>query len=242
MYFLRKGNNLLKKYIIYAVLLILLFVVSIIAVLFLSNYYISSYSKDFIYDHIDDLPHNKAGLLLGTSKYTIDGRINLFFKYRIDAAVSLYRAGKVDYLILSGDNSIIYYNEPMAMRKELLKLGIPDTSIYLDYAGFRTLDAVVRANEIFCQKQYTIISQKFHNERAVFISHKKGLNTIAYNAKAVSKYYGYKTHSREYFARVKVFLDLLIGKNPKFLGEKIPVGKVRQSHMKEIIIEKDTIN
>ncbi len=207
-----------------------------------SNYSISSYSDEFIYDNIDSLPHNKAGLLLGTSKFTTDGRINLFFKYRIEAATSLYMSGKIDYLILSGDNSIIYYNEPMVMRKELLKMGVPDTAIYLDYAGFRTLDAVVRAKKIFCQQKYTIISQPFHNERAVYISHKKGLNTIAYNARAVGKYYGFKTHLREYFARVKVFIDLLFEKEPKFLGEQIPIGEVKQSHMKENIIEKDTLN
>ncbi len=233
---------MLKKIIIYSTLVIIIGIIAIFSIIAWSNYQISSYSKEFIYDNIDSIPHNKAGLLLGTSKYTTDGRINLFFRYRIEAATNLYRSGKIDYLILSGDNSIIYYNEPMAMRKELLNHGIPDTAIYLDYAGFRTLDAVVRANKIFCQKEYTIISQPFHNERAIYISHKKGLNTVAYNAQSVNKNYSYKTHSREYFARVKVFLDLLIGIEPKFLGEPIPIGKVRQSHMKEYIIEKDTLN
>lgn len=210
--------------------------------LLLSNNIIESFANQYIYDSIDKLPYNKAGLLLGTSKYTIDGKINLFFKYRIEAATNLYRLGKIDYIIVSGDNSIIYYNEPWMMRTELLKMGIPDTAIYLDYAGFRTLDAVIRANKIFCQKKYTIISQNFHNERAIFISRKKGLETVAYNAQSVSSNYALKTYIREYFARVKVFIDLLFETEPKFLGEKIPIGIVKQFHMKDTTIEKDTIN
>lgn len=109
------------------------------------------------------------------------------------------------------------------MREELLKHGVPDSVIYLDYAGFRTYDSVIRMNKIFGQTNFTIISQKFHNQRAVYIARYLGLDATAYNAKDVSKYYGFKTRVREHFARVKMFLDLWTNKQPKFLGEQIEI-------------------
>jgi SanA protein len=138
--------------------------------------------------------------------------------------VKLYNAGKIDCIIVSGDNHRRNYNEPEAMRKALVAKGIPNKAIFLDYAGFRTLDSVVRAKEIFGQDSYTIISQQFHNERAIFIAGKKKIDAIGFNARDAKLQYGYKTLIREVFARCKVFLDLLVGKQPHFLGEKIDIG------------------
>jgi SanA protein len=201
-------------------------IVSIITILIItiwSNHTIKEASKKYITDNIDNVETSKVGLLLGTSKLLKGGYKNEYFYNRIDAAVELYKKGKIQNVLISGDHGTQYYNEPLDMKKELMKNGIPDSVIYLDYAGFRTLDAVVRANAIFGQSSFLIISQKFHNERAVFLAQKNGLNAYGYNAKDVSYVYGFSTNRREYFARVKVFLDLFFGVKPKFLGEKIVI-------------------
>jgi SanA protein len=201
-------------------------IVSIITVLIItiwSNHTIKESSKNYITDNIDNVETSKVGLLLGTSKLLKGGYKNEYFFNRIDAAVELYKKGKIQNVLISGDHGTQNYNEPLDMKKELMKNGIPDSVIYLDYAGFRTLDAVVRANAIFGQNSFLVISQKFHNERAIFLAQKYGLNAYGYNAKDVSYVYGFSTKIREYFARVKVFLDLLFGVKPKFLGEKIVI-------------------
>lgn len=186
-----------------------------------ANYAVRHTAKAFIYQNIDSIPQNKAGLLLGTSKLLRSGLPNQYFQNRIQATVDLYKAGKIEVVVISGDNSREGYNEPEDMKSELMLRGIPEDKIYLDYAGFRTLDSVVRMEKIFGQKSFTIISQKFHNQRAIYIAHAKGLQVVGYNAEDVNAYSGFKTQLREKFARVKLFLDLWTGKNPKFLGEPV---------------------
>lgn len=188
-----------------------------------ANKKIKNSAKDKCYDDVELIPYNRVGLLLGTSKITGRGSINQYFQHRIDATVALFKANKISFIIISGDNSVKDYDEPTDMRNELIKNGIDSTKIYLDYAGFRTFDSVVRCKEIFSQDSITIISQQFHNERAIYIADKLGIKAIGYNAKNVGKSYGFKTNVREYFARVKVILDFIIGTKPKFLGEKIEI-------------------
>lgn len=192
--------------------------------LFAANYFIKSSATDLTFDKIENIPDNQVGLLLGTSKTLSNGYSNYYFKYRIDATVELFKNNKIKYLIISGDNSRKEYDEPTDMKNELIKNGIDSTKIYLDYAGFRTFDSVVRAKEIFGQNNLLIISQKFHNERAIYIAHKLKMKAIGFNAKDVSKYFGIKTVIREYFARVKVIIDFILGVDPKFLGEKVQIG------------------
>lgn len=186
-----------------------------------ANYRIESKTKDFVTSGISKLPNEKVGLLLGTSKTLASGFPNLYFKYRIDATAELYKAGKIQNVIVSGDNSHKDYNEPKDMKLELIKAGIPEDRIFEDFAGFRTLDSVIRARDIFGQKSYIVISQEFHNERAVFLARKNGIDAYGYNAADVNKYYGFKTNLREYLARAKVFVDFFTGKEPKYRGEKI---------------------
>ncbi len=193
----------------------------IFAVIVCANYAVRHTAKAFIYQNIDSIPQNKAGLLLGTSKLLRSGLPNQYFQNRIQATVDLYKAGKIEVVVISGDNSREGYNEPEDMKSELMLRGIPEDKIYLDYAGFRTLDSVVRMEKIFGQKSFTIISQKFHNQRAIYIAHAKELQAVGYNAEDVNAYSGFKTQLREKFARVKLFLDLWTGKNPKFLGEPV---------------------
>ena len=200
---------------------ILIGAVLIFAGIVCANYAVRHTAKAFIYQNIDSIPQNKAGLLLGTSKLLRSGLPNQYFQNRIQATVDLYKAGKIEVVVISGDNSREGYNEPEDMKSELMQRGIPEDKIYLDYAGFRTLDSVVRMEKIFGQKSFTIISQKFHNQRAIYIAHAKGLQAVGYNAEDVNAYSGFKTQLREKFARVKLFLDLWTGKNPKFLGEPV---------------------
>jgi SanA protein len=189
-----------------------------------SNYHIRHVSADRMYADSAALPANKVGLILGTSKYLSAGGINPYFRYRIDAAVKLYEAGKVEYLLASGDNAKQSYNEPRHIHRELLDRGIPEDRIFLDYAGFRTLDSVVRCKEVFGQDSVTIISQRFHNERAVFIADHFRIEAVGFSARGVSGSYGIKVMVREVFARVKAMFDIyLFRSKPKFLGEKISI-------------------
>jgi SanA protein len=190
-----------------------------------ANYKIASSSKPYVFDDLNNVPAVETGLLLGTAKLLPNGYNNLYFQYRIDAALELFKAGKIKYIIISGDNGREEYNEPEDMKDELINRGIPDSVIYLDYAGFRTFDSVIRAKKIFGQHKLISISQKFHNERMVFIARNNEIEAYGYNARDVKKSAGFRTNLREFFARAKVFLDMLISREPKFLGEKIKIGR-----------------
>lgn len=199
---------------------LLLFVAGIIFIAW-ANYSMKRNTEAYISYVMEDLPNTRTGLLLGTSKNLDNGQPNAYFSYRIRAAANLFKSGKIQYLIVSGDNSRRDYNEPEDMQKALIRYGVPGNRIFLDFAGFRTLDSVVRAKEIFGQKKLIIISQKFHNERAVFLAREHGMEAYGYNAPDVNKYAGFKTNLREYLAKTKAYLDLLTGVEPKFGGKKI---------------------
>ncbi|MEZ0273502.1 MAG: vancomycin high temperature exclusion protein [Roseimicrobium sp.] len=178
-----------------------------------------------VFDNIADIPVRECALVLGTVPKT-DGRDNQFFKARVQAAADLYKEKKVQFLIVSGDNSIKGYDEPTEMKAALIRLGVPATKIYCDYAGFRTLDSVVRARQVFGLKEFTIVSQKYHNERALYIAHRKGLGEcVAYNAPDPSGIIMWKQYARETMARIMAVLDVEFFKTePKMLGERIFVG------------------
>jgi SanA protein len=186
-----------------------------------ANYSIKKDSDAFVSYNITDVPETKTALLLGTSKNLNSGLPNAYFYNRIQATVDLYKAGKIKNIIVSGDNSRKDYNEPEDMLLTLIQYGIPQDKIFLDHAGFRTLDSVIRAKEIFGQTRLVIISQKFHNERAVFLARQNRIEAFGYNAKDVNKYAGFKTNMREYLAKAKAYYDLILGIKPKFGGEKI---------------------
>ena len=194
-----------------------------IVLAYVANYSIEKNAENKTYSNSSKIKKNKVGLVLGTSKFLKSGRINLYFKYRIDATIELYKNEKIDFVLISGDNGNKNYDEPSDFRDELIKRGIPSNKIFLDYAGFRTLDSVVRAKKIFNQKSITIVSQKFHNERAIYLAEKNGITAIGFNARDLTGKYGLKTRVREYFARTKVFLDLIFSVQPKFLGKKIEI-------------------
>lgn len=212
----------MRKKILWMFLVILL--VSVLSIV-MASFRINKSTDNRVFNDVSQLPVNKVGLLLGTSKLLRTGEPNQYFSNRILAANQLYRAGKIQYIVISGDNGRQGYNEPLEMKNELLKMGVPAKKIYLDYAGFRTYDSVYRLRDIFSQKRFTVISQEFHNRRAIYIAKALGLEAFGYNATDVDAYNGFKTQLREKFARVKVFIDLLVNNKPKFLGEKIVIGE-----------------
>lgn len=196
--------------------------VLLVGFVFCSNWIIISSSSKSIYSEVSDTPDgNKVALLLGTSRYTTRGTTNLYFKYRINAAVDLFKSGKIKHIIVSGDNRVENYNEPKQMQNALMTLGIPESAITLDYAGFRTLDSVVRCKKVFGQNKFIVISQNFHVERAIFIARKYDSEVIGFAAKDPPEKYSLKTKVREVFAKTKAVIDLyIINKKPKFLGKK----------------------
>lgn len=194
------------------------------ASIILSNDKIIENAKNKTFYHSSQIPKNKVGVVLGASKYVRSGRINLFYQYRVDATVALYKSSKIDFVLVSGDNGSKDYDEPSTFKEDLIAKGIPENKIYLDYAGFRTLDSMVRAKEIFGQDSITVISQKFHNERAIYLANQHEIYAVGFNAKDVNPNYSKGTHYREYLARTKAVLDIVLGTTPKFLGKEIAIN------------------
>jgi SanA protein len=179
-------------------------------------------SRGRLFDKIPAIPKTKVGLVFGTTD-RIKGRENLYFRYRMDAAAAVWKAGKVETLIVSGDNrSSLYYNEPEKMKQALVVLGVPADRIVCDDSGMRTFDSVVRAKEIFGVDSILLISQRFQNERAIYLAQANGIQAYGFNARDVDTQAGMKTKIREVGARVKMWLDVnFLNTRPQHLGEKI---------------------
>jgi len=191
------------------------------------NLIIEYSSQPYLYNQTQSLPNKKIGLILGTSPYFSNGTKNLYFQYRVEAAAQLYKEGKIQYILASGDNHHVNYNEPQKIKQALIKLGVPKESIYLDFAGFSTYESIVRCKKVFQEEDIIIISQEFHNQRALYIANKMDMKAVAFNAKdpEFSDYVKF----REYFARVKAMIDVhMLKKNPRFLGHPIMIGGLQQ--------------
>lgn len=201
---------------------------TLVLLLLAANIWVVNSTSDKVYSNADAIPSNDVAVVLGTANRLAGGGANPFFEYRIKMAAELYQSGKVKYFIVSGDNRTKYYNEPIEMKKALVKSGVPDSVITLDYAGLRTLDTIVRCKEIFGQDTITIITQPFHCNRALFISKYYNMNAVAvmtddpeYKMRAISRVY-----VREYFARAKAVLDLYVFKTePRHMGDKEPLNR-----------------
>ena len=218
----QKPANRLRRF---AFIILLIGCAGILAILW-SGAAIRLAAQGRTYTEVQALPHRQVGLVLGCAQYVNGNISNLFYQNRIAAAVTLFEAKKIDFLLVSGDNHTRGYDEPSAMRDSLINAGVPVEKIYLDYAGFRTLDSVVRAKEVFGLSEVTVISQEFHNQRALFIAKHIGLDAIGFNAAEVQKFISLRTRFREQFARVKTILDVfLFGPRAKFLGPKITIGE-----------------
>ena len=207
-------------------LLILILLITVLG--FWVNYNshrIANRAAPFIYSDIQAVPNKQAAVVLGTSKFLSGGYINGFYAARINAAVALFKAGKVKAIIVSGDNRKKNYDEPTTMRDDLVANGVPSQYITLDYAGFRTLDSIVRAKQIFDLDDYILVSQKFHLERAIYLAHANNQQVIGYRANDVrSAYWTNRMNQRELLARAKAFLDInILRTQPTFYGRKVKV-------------------
>ncbi|HBT97358.1 MAG TPA: hypothetical protein DEB25_06890 [Desulfobulbaceae bacterium] len=200
--------------------------IPVTAVAFLAvyaNLLVLSY-RQYTKNQVEDLPVERACLVLGTAKFLVGGGENLFYSYRIAAAQQAYAAGKCAKVVVSGDNRHKSYNEPQTMKKSLIDQGVPPGDIYCDYAGSRTLDSVVRFKHIFGQSSGIVISQEFHNARAIYIGRTHGIELTGFNAKEVTASNSFRTRLREVFSRVLAVIDVeLLHSEPRHYGKKIPL-------------------
>jgi SanA protein len=219
----------MKQRIVKTVLTAVTLLAAVTAAIVGSSALINRAARGRTYSDVGLIPHRRVGLILGCAKIMPDGGTNQFFRYRVAAAAELYQAGKVDFLLVSGDNHIHSYDEAKDMKNSLAELGVPREKIFCDYAGFRTLDSVVRARAVFGETQITIISQEFHNRRAIFIAGHRGIDAIGFNAAEVDAYDSFTTLCREQLARVNTVFDIfLFRRQPRFFGPRVPNGPTPQ--------------
>ncbi|MCC6372350.1 MAG: YdcF family protein [Bacteroidia bacterium] len=206
------------KFVRYTLVLILLTVLLVFGI----NYRVNSLSKNYIFKTTKDVPESYTALVLGAFVYK-SGHLSGILQDRVEKAVELYKNKKVKRFLLSGDHGRKKYDEVNSMKKYLLEKGIDTADIFLDHAGFDTYNSMVRAKEVFEVNDVIIVSQEFHLPRAVYIARSKGLN--AYGVMAEDTYYPSinSLKTREIFANLKAFYEVLINKKPKFLGKKIPI-------------------
>lgn len=191
----------------------------ILCAIFVCDQSVAYNAKRRLYENVDSIPHRKVGVILGTSPIsTWTGRRNYYFDHRIKAGADLYKAGKVDWLVVSGGdyrNAENGYDEPVAMRDSLMKQGVDSTRIILDYDGTRTLNSIAKMRDVYCQDSITIISQKYHNERALYQAKHLGIDAIGFNATTPERRTSWwRNRGREVLARVKLFMDIIRGVHP----------------------------
>ena len=198
--------------------------VTFLGVLFLNSWWMVRSTDTHVFKDTTQTPSNNVGLVLGTSPRLKNGAMNWHFKVRMDAAAKLFKKGKVKHLLLSGDNHTLGYDEPTEMKKALLERGIPESAMTLDFAGFRTLDSVVRAHAIFGQEKVTIVTEDFHAHRSAFLAQHFGLDAIVFCAEPLGARWTVRMQIRELGARGKAALDAhVLHTQPHFLGDKVEI-------------------
>lgn len=169
--------------------------------------------------NMENVPTHTVAVVLGARVHS-DGRLSSALKARVDAAIELYKAGKVQKLLMSGDNRTVRYNEVSAMRNYAIDQGIPSDDIVRDFAGFRTYDSIYRAKELWDLDGFVIVSQRFHLPRALYIAQRLGLEATGVAASERRYSPHPRTIWRERFAWILAWLDVKIGRDPYFLGPK----------------------
>lgn len=190
----------------------------LLIVVFGCHFIVVANASSRTFDSVDNIPHNRYGLLLATSPITPAGEKNPPFDARIDAATELFKAGKIDYIIASGGNytatETFGCNEPIAIRDSLVARGIPIEAVLLDYEGTRTLNSIAKVKKQINIDSITFISQKYHNQRAIYLADHYDIFAVGYNAdNSPDGSQRFKNSVREYFARVKLFVDIISGKD-----------------------------
>lgn len=200
---------------------VLVVLIAILPLVF-GNLWVELRSSGRIYFDVSRVPAADVGLVLGTSRRLHGGYENPFFAARMRAAADLLRTGKVRHLLLSGDNRHADYDEPTDMRDALMRQGVPETALTLDYAGFRTLDSFARAKKVFGLNRLTIVTDDFHAARSVLLARHFDIEASAYCGTPVPLRWSAKTRLREVGARCKALLDLyVLHTQPRFLGERV---------------------
>lgn len=204
----------------------ILILVTVMALVALAgpSIWISACTRGRCTSDLAKVPDRQVGLVLGTSRRIPNGGPNYHYGNRIEAAAKLFKSGKVEYLLLSGSHSGRSYDEPSMMAEDLVHLGVPRDRLVLDREGFRTLDSVVRAGAIYGQQRFIVVSQRFHNQRAIFLARAHGYDAIGYNAADVGMVRGLHTIFRECFARVAAVLDVVGGTQPRTMGDPVLIG------------------
>jgi len=214
-----------RKHRVKLLALFLALVVAPVAAIIWANHACRIAAAGRVFLSAKDIPQNDVALILGTGKRTARGSPNLHFSQRIDATVALYRSGKVKHLLVSGDNHVKGYDEPGDMRDALMAAGVPASAITCDYAGFHTLDSVMRAKSVFGLSRFTIVSEEFHCPRALWIAREHSIDAVAFAAPDLkSARWSWYVNTRECFARAWCGVNLcVLHRGPKFTGPPEPI-------------------
>lgn len=223
---LEKMFRFIKRWFKRGVVLSVLFAITGFCV----NFYVDSFSKEKIYAKSTDCESAYTGIVLGARVYK-SGRPSSYLRDRLDASVILYQEGKIKRFLLSGDHGKKSYDEVNQMRKYLIGKGVPNKHIFMDHAGFDTYSTMARAKKVFEVDKAIVITQDFHLERSLFLAHKHGIDAYGFIADK-TKYRNLKyMYFREFFAKMKAFFDVVRNREPRFLGDKIPItGSSSASH------------
>jgi SanA protein len=207
-----------------AIAVVLAVAVLIAGLAWLAERRLEAQSAPYMTDDPARLPTIDVALVLGAAPIGPEGGPNRYFVYRLDAAAKLWHAGKVKYLLVSGDNRRKDYDEPSAMRDGLIARGVPPAAIYRDFAGLRTLDSVLRAETIFGQKRLIVVSQRFHLSRAIFLARDAGVEAWGFEARDVVRAYSFLTELRRYPSALRAYFDVWFDTKPRQAGKPIVIG------------------
>ena len=190
----------------------------------LADRQLDRFAAPYLADDLTALPDVDVALVLGAAPIGPEGGPNRYFEYRLDAAAALWRAGKVKFLLVSGDNRRPDYDEPTAMRAGLIARGVPATAIYRDFAGVRTRDSMLRAKSVFGQQRLIVVSQGFHAARAIFLARHEGVEAWGFAARDVVRAYSIFTELRRYPSALRAYYDVWVETPPRHAGPAIAIG------------------
>jgi SanA protein len=207
-----------KKYIKLFISILAIGIIAVISV----NYHVKSSTKKYIHYSLRKFPKNDVGIIFGAG---IQGdQPGKYLKDRLDAGIRLYKANRINKILLSGDNGREEYDELTVMKNYCFRHGVDTTKIFIDYAGFDTYSTMYRAKHIFKIKKATLISQQYHLNRAIYIGKSLGIKSAGYSANK-GEYQGYQyVKFREYISTFKSFFDVLRNREPHFLGNPIDIN------------------
>ncbi|MDO4997269.1 MAG: ElyC/SanA/YdcF family protein [Neisseria sp.] len=197
------------------------FLLIILSLALAADVFISFYTKKRSFHRAEQVPNCDFALVLGTAKYLKSGKVNLYYQNRINAAIALWQAGKVGAIVVSGHGLGNAISETECMQADLVAAGIPATAIWQDSAGLRTLDSIIRFQQKFPTQSVCIVSQPFHNQRALIQAQAHGIRAYALHAQVIGYRSGWKIHARERFSRLRLWYDLLFKRPARYSIQEI---------------------